>query len=124
MGKKEMKQNTKYAVTGALAGTANGFFGSGGGLFLVPMFSRWLKMEQKTAFATSVAVIFPLSIVSVVVYFFKGGIDFMFALPYLLGGAAGGIISGRIFGKVPVTLLRKVFALLILYGGVKAVLAI
>lgn len=119
-----MKQNTKYAVTGALAGTANGFFGSGGGLFLVPMFTRWLKMEQKTAFATSVAVIFPLSIVSVVVYFFKGGIDFMFALPYLLGGAAGGIISGRIFGKVPVTLLRKVFALLILYGGVKAVLAI
>lgn len=124
MGKKKMKQNTKYAVTGALAGTANGFFGSGGGLFLVPMFTRWLKMEQKTAFATSVAVIFPLSIVSVVVYFFKGGIDFMFALPYLLGGAAGGIISGRIFGKVPVTLLRKVFALLILYGGVKAVLAI
>lgn len=42
-----MKKNVKYAVTGALAGAANGFFGSGGGLFLVPMFTKWLGLEQK-----------------------------------------------------------------------------
>lgn len=117
-----MKNTTKYAVTGALAGAANGFFGSGGGLFLVPMFTKWLGMEQRKAFATSVAVIFPLSIVSIVVYFFKGSVDFLFALPYLLGGLAGGFISGKVFGKVSVTLLRRIFGLLILYGGIRAVL--
>ena len=116
-----MKNTTKYAVTGALAGAANGFFGSGGGLFLVPMFTKWLGMEQRKAFATSVAVIFPLSIVSIVVYFFKGSVDFLFALPYLLGGLAGGFISGKVFGKVSVTLLRRIFGLLILYGGIRAV---
>ena len=64
-----MKSKVKRAVTGALAGAANGFFGSGGGLFLVPLFTRWLHMEQKKAFATSVAVILPLSAVSLAVYF-------------------------------------------------------
>lgn len=117
-----MKEKIKYLITGALAGAANGFFGSGGGLFLVPMFTKWLHLPQRKAFATSVAVIFPLSIVSIVVYFLRGSIDFLSALPYLLGGLAGGIISGRIFGKVSVTLLRRVFGLLILYGGIRAVL--
>lgn len=109
-------------ITGALAGAANGFFGSGGGLFLVPMFTKWLGMEQRRAFATSVAVILPLSVVSLCVYFLKGGLDIVSALPTLLGGLAGGLIAGRIFNKVSVTLLRRVFGLLILYGGIRAVL--
>ena len=56
-----MKISVKYAVTGALSGAANGFFGAGGGLFLVPLLISWCGMEQKRAFATSVAVIFPLA---------------------------------------------------------------
>ena len=56
-----MKHRTQYLITGALAGVANGLFGSGGGLFLVPLFTKWTGMEQKRAFATSVAVIFLLS---------------------------------------------------------------
>ena len=81
-----------------------------------------LGLEQKRAFATSVAVILPLSAVSLVIYFFRGGVDFLYALPFLLGGLAGGVISGRIFKKMPVTLLRRAFGLLILYGGIRAVL--
>ena len=52
----------------------------------------------------------------------KGGLDIVSALPTLLGGLAGGLIAGRIFNKVSVTLLRRVFGLLILYGGIRAVL--
>ena len=115
-----MKNTGKSLVTGALAGLANGLFGSGGGLFLVPLFTKWLGMEQRKAFATSVAVILPLSAVSLAVFVLKGGLDFMAALPYLIGGLAGGILSGLVFQKVPVTLLRRAFGLLILYGGVKA----
>lgn len=114
----------KYAVTGALAGMANGLFGSGGGLFLVPLLTRWAKLPQRKAFATSVAVILPLSLISAGVYWFKGGLDLSGAWPYLLGGFLGGILSGRLFQRVPLTFLRRVFGALILYGGVRAVLAL
>lgn len=117
-----MKQTAKYIVTGLLAGAANGFFGSGGGLFLVPLFVGWLHMEQRRAFATSVAVILPLSVAALVIYFLKGSVDFMAALPYLLGGLVGGFVSGKIFGRVSVIWLRRIFGLLILYGGVRAVM--
>lgn len=117
-----MTDRMKYLITGACAGAANGFFGSGGGLFLVPLFTGWLGMRQKTAFATSVAVIFPLSAVSACVYFWKGDISLVFAVPYLLGGAAGGVISGLLFSKVSVPLLNKAFGLLLIWGGVRAVL--
>ncbi len=119
-----MRKTKKYAVIGALAGLANGLFGSGGGLFLVPLLTKWTGLEQKKAFATSVAVILPLSLVSAAVYFWKGALDLGAAWPYLLGGAAGGLVSGRVFQKVPISLLRKVFGALILYGGVRAVLAL
>ena len=111
-------------VTGALGGLANGLFGSGGGLFLVPLMTRWSKLEERQAFATSVAIILSLSIVSSVVYFTKGALDFSTAWPYLLGGGIGGVISGLVFQKVPLNFLRRIFGLLILYGGIRAVLAL
>lgn len=114
----------KFAVTGALAGLANGLFGSGGGMFLVPLFTRWTKLPQRKAFATSVAVILPLSLVSAGIYWFRGGLELEAAWPYLLGGFLGGLLSGRVFQKVPLTWLRRAFALLILYGGVRAALAL
>lgn len=120
----KMKNSGKYIVTGALGGLANGLFGSGGGLFLVPLLTKWTKLEQRKSFATSVAVILPLSIISAVVYFTKGAIDLNSAVPYLIGGGIGGIISGRIFKKIPLTFLRKIFGLLIIYGGIRAVLAL
>ncbi len=117
-----MKPQWRYAVTGALAGIANGLFGSGGGLFLVPLLSRWCGIETKRAFATSVAVIFLLSPLSLAVFWWRGGTDFSAVWPYLVGGAAGGVLSGVLFQKVSVTWLRRLFGILLLYGGVRAVL--
>ena len=89
---------------------------------MVPVFTRLCGMEQRKAFATSVAVILPLSVVSAVIYWMKGGLDFGTAWPYLLGGAVGGVIAGRLFQKMRMVWLRRAFGLLILYGGVRAVL--
>ena len=103
------KQKWKYSVAGALAGLANGLFGAGGGMFLAPLLAQWTKLPQRKAFATSVAV-----------YWWKGAVDLSAAWPYLLGGFLGGLVSGRVFQKVPVDWLRRGFGLLILYGGVRA----
>ena len=52
----------------------------------------------------------------------KGGLPIAQAVPYLLGGAAGGVLAGKLFGRVKADWLRRAFGVLILYGGIRAVL--
>lgn len=117
-----MQSKIKYAVTGGLAGAANGLFGAGGGMLLVPLLVRWCKLEEKRAFATSVAVIFLISIVSAFIYWTQAALDLYAAFPYLAGGLIGGIISGHIFKKIKMVWIRRAFGVLIIYGGIRAVL--
>jgi hypothetical protein len=116
----QIQDRIKFAITGGLAGLANGFFGAGGGLFLVPLFIGWLGLTEQKAFATSVAVILPFCAVSAWIYWHNGNLDLMQALPYLIGGALGGFLSGRIFKKMNMAWLRRIFGLLILYGGIRS----
>lgn len=117
------KKTLLFALgAGALAGAANGFFGAGGGMVLVPCFGALCRLEQKKALATSVAVILPLSAASALLYYFRGGLPLLEALPYALGGALGGFLAGRLMGRLPANVLRRVFALFILYGGVRSML--
>ena len=121
-----MKQKPPWlpaALAGAAAGVVNGFFGGGGGMVLVPLLVSRCGLERRRAFASSVAVILPLCVLSSVIYFCRGNLDVLRALPYLAGGLAGGLIGGRIFRKVPVKWLRRLFALFILYGAWKALTA-
>ena len=110
----------KSAVCGACAGLVNGFFGGGGGLVLVPLLTRWLRLPEKRALATCVSVILPLCAVSAFVYLLRGGVLLSDAWPYLAGGLLGGVIAGRTMKKVPDKALRKIFAAALLYGGIKA----
>lgn len=117
-----MKDHIKFRaiISGAAAGLVNGFFGGGGGMLLVPLLSRWLKLGDRRAFATSVAVILPLCVLSAAIYLLRVDLDLAAALPYLLGGAVGGILGGKLFKSVNMLWLRRGFALLILYAGARA----
>ena len=89
---------------------------------LVPLLTRCCKLSQRQAFATSVAVILPLCVLSVGIYFFRGGLDFMAALPYLIGGTVGGWLGGKWFKGVRMDWLRRAFGALLIVGGVKCFL--
>lgn len=117
-----MRKKWKYALAGGLAGVANGLFGGGGGSVLVPLLTGYCRLDQRKAFATSVAVILPLCALSVVIYLFRGGLDLVTALPYLVGGAAGGWAGGKWFKGVKMPWLRRAFGLLLIYGGVRSFL--
>lgn len=117
-----MKTVGKYVLAGGLAGLINGLFGAGGGLLLVPLLTGWLHVEEKKAFATSVAVILPLSVASFITFCLQGGNVWLQALPFLLGGVAGGLLSSRLFRQISALWLHRLFGILILYGGIKAVL--
>lgn len=122
MEKSNRKQRIWCCVSGGLAGLINGFFGGGGGMVLVPLLNRRCGLNQQEAFANSVLIILPLCALSSVIYLFRGGLDVAAALPYLLGGLVGGAVGGRVFKNLRPTLLRKIFALFILYSGVKTLL--
>ena len=112
----------RYLLAGGLAGIANGLFGGGGGSVLVPLLTRYCGLDQRRAFATSVAVILPLCALSVGIYFLRGGLDFMTALPYLFGGTVGGWAGGKWFKGMKMTWLKRAFGLLLIYGGVRSFL--
>lgn len=106
----------------ALAGGVNGLLGAGGGSLLVPLLIRKCGFEAKNAMATSVFLIFPLSLISVVIYGMQGHLDLSAALPYLLGGCCGGIFAGKLLRRFSARWLRRLFGLLLLTGGIRMVL--
>lgn len=114
-----MRKRTKYRLGGLVAGVTNGIFGGGGGIPLAVLLTRWTGLEEKTALATCVAVIFPMCAVSAVLYGLRTELELTSALPYLIGGLAGGLVGGKLFQKVPSLWLRRVFALFLLYGGAR-----
>ena len=117
-----MKVRWKERAAAAAAGAVSGLFGGGGGMVLLPLLTRWCGVERKNAFAVCVAVILPMSCVSAAVYVYSVRPEVITVLPYLLGGTVGGVIAGLTFDRVPVGVLRLIFGLFLLYGGVKYLL--
>ena len=117
-----MEKRWPARLAGGLAGLANGLFGGGGGMVFLPILARWGGLEQRKLYATCVAVIFPVCLVSAAVYVLQGGVALDTALPYLIGGLAGGFLGGKLYGKVPVKWLKWLFAAFLFYGGVKYLL--
>lgn len=117
-----MNKTVKCGLSGAAAGAANGLFGAGGGMILVPLLTRWAGLADKRAFATSISIIAPMCLISILVYCLKGTMDFTAALPYLIGGFFGGLLGGKLFGKIPAGFLHKALGLIILYGGIRSIL--
>jgi len=89
-------------------------------MVLVPLLTGRCGLSQREAFATSVAVILPLCALSSAIYLLRGGLELTAALPYLAGGLLGGLLGGKLFKAVRMDWLRRGFALLMLYGGVKS----
>ena len=112
----------RFVISGIAAGIVNGFFGGGGGLVLVPMLSGICRLDARSSLATSVAVMLPPCVASSIIYLLRTDITFSAALPYLIGGLIGGIFGGLLLRRVPTALLRRVFGLLTIYGGLRAIL--
>lgn len=110
------------ACSGMAAGLLNGLLGAGGGVVLVPLLLRVHRLPEKKAFATSLAIILPLTAVSALVYGLRGRLCWQAALPYGLGGIAGGFLAGKWLERLPTLWLRRGFGLLLMLAGARAVL--
>ena len=106
-------------LTGLGAGFINGLLGTGGGIIIIFMLNILFKgSDPRDNFATAIASILPMSVVSAGFYL-KGG-SFMLSdvLIYLLPAAVGGIVGALLLCRIKADLLKKIFACLVIYAGV------
>lgn len=107
------------SLAGFGAGAVNGLFGAGGGMVLVPLLSLLTDLEEEEIFASSLAVILPICMVSIAVTAITGTLAWREALIWLPGSALGGIIAGVWGKKIPVKWLHRGLGMLIIWGGIR-----
>ena len=106
-------------LAAAAAGCVTGIFGAGGGMVLVPCLTAWGGLEPEEVFLASVAIIFPICIVSLSIGASGVGLPWKEALPYLIGGAIGGFTVGFVDGRIPTLWLHRLLGGMILWGGIR-----
>lgn len=109
-------------LSGSVIGILNGFLGGGGGMVCVPILEKVLRLENKHAHATAIAVIFPLSFISAIIYVFNGFVKTFPLLIVGIGVLLGGILGSFCLKWLPPKAIRVIFAIIMLAGGVRLLL--
>lgn len=110
------KRKLAAAAGGVAVGLLNGLLGAGGGMVTVPMLEA-LGARGKKSHATSLAVILPLSLVSAGIYWYRGWLSPMDALPFLPGGLIGAFAGGWLLGRVRTGWVKLAFGILLVWAG-------
>lgn len=113
----------KKAIIGLFAGITCGFFGSGGGMILIPAYLYILKLEDKKARATSIISIMPMVITSSLFYINANYIDLNLSIKCIIGGIIGGIIGTKLLEKISTKALRIMFIFFLIYSSVRMIIA-
>lgn len=119
-----------YALLcGFLSGFLNGLFGTGGGiaivLFLTALYCKNGRSDnERRIFATCNAVILILSLFSLCIYFFSGKLTptiLKESALYDLAALPGGLFGAYLLRYTKPAFLRKCFAALLVFGGLRMV---
>ncbi len=112
-------------LLGLAAGFLNGLLGAGGGIVIVLGLSQIQKHtsgDPRSVYASAIAVMLPLSLVSVWRYAQMGHMDVAamsaLALPAIAGGAVGAWLLRRLSPRA----LARLFAALVLVSGIVLVI--
>lgn len=111
------EKRTQQLVCGTVVGAANSLFGGGGGMIAVPLLTK-TGLDEKRAHATAILVILPVSLLSFLLYAFRGYAELSVLVPTALGVTAGGILGAKLLGKLPVKTVNILFAILQALAGV------
>jgi len=107
---------------GAAMGLLAGLIGVGGGIIAIPAMMHFLHLDVKTAMATSLAVIIPVSISGTVKHAMAGQIDYKTAACIAIGGVACAYLGVKLNQKLEPQTLKKIFAIFIICVGINMLL--
>ncbi|MBP3431315.1 MAG: sulfite exporter TauE/SafE family protein [Clostridia bacterium] len=117
--KLSLKTKLILSLCGIAIGFINGFFGGGGGMICVPLLEKVLHLPNKYSHATAIAVIFPISFVSALIYLLSGSLE---TVPFLTVGSGvllGGIVGSLLLKFLPAKVVRIIFVFVMLAGGIR-----
>lgn len=99
-------------LIGLAAGVFGGMVGLGGGVIMIPALIFLMGMTQLEAQGTSLAVMLPpVGLFAVMNYYKSGNLNFKYAMLIAVAFLIGGYFGSKIALNIPVTVVRKVFAI-------------
>jgi uncharacterized membrane protein YfcA len=107
-------------LVGLAAGILSGLVGVGGGIIIVPALVFFLGFSQHEAQGTSLGLLLlPVGILAVMNYYNKGHIDVRIVLIMSAAFVAGGFLGSKMALIIPQEMLKKIFAIVLLYTAVR-----
>lgn len=104
---------------GVLTGVLAALCGVGGGLIMVPAFVFLMALDQKSAVATSLAVIIAVSLISTGKYAAASLVKWHIVLPVVLGASVSAWFAADWLKHLSNETLSRVFAVLMIVVGVR-----
>ena len=103
-------------LIGFVSGISSGFFGIGGAVILIPALVYIFKFSQHLAQGTALAaLLLPVGILAVIKYYKLGDVNMKVALFIACGFIIGGFIGATFMQAVPSPVLKKLFAVMLLF---------
>lgn len=109
-------------ICGFTAGFLNGLVGTGAGIVFLILFRIFGGEISKDTFAFSMACVIPLSAFSLFTYRLPEDFSSVTLIGTLLTAAAGGICGAFLQQKLKIGVLKKIFAILVIYSGINMIL--
>ena len=112
-------------LIGLAAGVLSGLVGVGGGIILVPALVYFLGYNQHQSQGTSLGVLmFPVTVLAFISYYrdslITGSPIEMKVILIIAGGfVIGGLLGSALAIRIDQGMLRKLFAILLFYTGIK-----
>ncbi len=85
---------------------------------MVPIFVYIFKMDMHKAIGTSLAVIIFIALVGSIKHFFAGNVEVKSLWLFIIAALLGGWLGAALATVMPVTILKKIFAIFLLFIAV------
>ncbi len=118
---KNFFKNAAIVALSAAVGFANGFFGGGGGMLLVPLLEKLMDVPVKKSHATAIAIVLPVSAAGAITYVINGYFRLLPTLGCAAGCVGGGLAGALLLKKLPAAAVGIGFALVMIAVAVKLI---
>ena len=96
--------------------------GGGGGMLCVPALTSLVKLNTKSAHATAVFIMLPISIISSIIYSITVQVDVIMLVFVTVGSLIGALIGSKFLAGINSVTINYIFAVVMLIAGFKMII--